>query len=307
MNLQNKYILFCALILIVMPVVLSTLTGKITATDWTYRHSHWIDKYLHGDFSTLLIYPPLFHFLMLPFVAINFPMIWFQVVFIILSTFGILYMAYKIENEKIAIFLSMLLATSIAYIQFASALMPQAFDFFFFSLGIVFYYKNKVKIVSFIAVMLFLFHLTGLLFSSMLLIHSILTKRYKFAKYMLVVSFILLIGVLYYHFSYYWFPTPYQWDFESQKIWESQYLEPFWNFFFFSGFLTWILLPYGCYKAYIEKYKLTDKQLLYIIWIIVFSILWILDKGIWRMVSFQIVPLSLLVSSLVSKDEKQEM
>jgi len=300
MNNRDKYMLFSAVILILTPIIFSTITtNKITATDWVYRHSEWINRYLRGDFTPVYEYPPLFHFLMLPFVYFDFPIIYFQIVFAILSTFGILYYVKKMENEKAMILMAMLMATSVAYIEFSSALMPQALDYFLFPLVLIAYFKGKNLTVLTGITVIFFMHLIGIIFLGILLIHSLLTKRYKFASYSIILLLMLL--PIFYHYTF--SPIYYQfiWDFQAQAQWESFYISPIYRFFVLSGFLTWILLPFAGYKLARQKFKFDEKLLLYVIWILGFLPLAIFNFGIWRAMSYQIVPLSLFVATLISK------
>lgn len=95
------------------------------------------------------------------------------------------------------------------------------------------------------------------------------------------------------------------WDVEAQEIWERQYLDPWWKFFALSGFMTWILLIPAGKKLIENKFKLTDMQILYVLWILAFLPLLIFRMGIWRMISYQIVPLSLLVASVMSNENRE--
>lgn len=329
MELLNKYIIACALLFVIVPVVLSTMTGEITATDWIYRHRLWIDEYLSGDFSRLLSYPPLFHWLLMPLADVNFPMQWLQPIFAIMTTFSILSMTYKLEGEKTAVYLSVLLASSIAYVGFCSALMPQALDYFLFPFMILFYSQGRVKESIILGLVIFFMHGTGFIFLGILFGHSLLMKRYKRAKIYLAVMLILLPIFIWYSFI----AVPFDFDAQAQIDAEKKYTEPFWNFFFFSGFMTWFLLAYIIYekiKGYrnyrktiesisngsienllghykdlyksIDTYLFTEAQLFYIIWILAFVPLYFFQMGLWRMISYQIVPLSLLVASMVKKE-----
>jgi len=307
MNNRDKYIFFSALILILLPITISTLsTNQISSTDWIYRHNEWINRYLRGDFTPVYEYPPLFHFLMLPFVYFDFPIIYFQIIFAILSTFGILYYVKKMENEKAMILMAMLMATSIAYIEFSSALMPQALDYFLFPLILIAYFRGKNLTVLTGITVIFFMHLTGIIFLGILLIHSLLAKRYKFMYAAVILMLVFLPISYYYVFS----PFSYQfiWDFQAQTQWESFYISPIYRFFVLSGFLTWILLPFAGYKLIRQKFKFDEKLLLYVIWILGFLPLAIFNFGIWRAISYQIIPLSLFAATVISKalnsDEK---
>lgn len=311
MNLQNKYIMLCAVALILFPVIQSSLTGNISATDWTYRHSVWIGQYLKGDFSPIFSYPPLFHLMMMPFVFFGFPMHLFQIVFIILATFGILYMTSRLENEKALLLMSMLLATSIAFVEFASALMPQALDYLFFGFAIIFYYQNRVKLMSMMLCLAFGMHMMGIFFVLILFIHSLLAKRYRATAYLVVLGavFFVIFGFYTNFFGNYYDEygdMEFGWNAQAQAEWENQYLDPIWKLFAFSGYLAWVLLPYAIYKLYKRKFKISEKQILYIVWILVFFILMVASRGVWRALSYQMVPLSLLIASLIGQDEKKD-
>lgn len=300
MNIQHKYMVFCAVLFVLLPVILSTLTGKITATDWIYRHNDWIERYLKGDFTPIFEYPPLFHWLMILLtIGLIIPPIYFQIVFALLSTIGILIYTYKTESEETLILVSILLASSIAFVSFAGSLMPQAMDYFLFPLILLFYSKNRVKLTILGVLILFFMHITGLLFLMILFAHSILTKHHKFTKIFLVMI-LLLSPIFYYYNSLGPLSWIVKWDWKVQMEWEKQYMNPFYMLFLNSGFLTWILLPYASYKLYKKRFKLTETQLLYVLWIGAFLSFIIFQQGVWRMISYQIVPLSLLVASLVS-------
>jgi hypothetical protein len=301
MNFDEKFVLAFAIILFITPAVTSTLSGTITATDWLYRHSEWIGQYLKGDFMPIFEYPPLFHWMMLLPVYFNVE-IYFQVVFGLLAFFGILYAALKLEGEKAMLITAVLLAVSIAFVEFSSALMPQALDYFLFSLILLAYFKNRYVITTALSVIMFFTHNTGLIFIGILLVHSLLTKRYKFAKIFL--AMLLLISPLFYYYQFVAVQNLKEvWNYEAQAQWEAAYMNPWWRFFALSGLLTWVMLPLALWKLYKKKFKLSDTQLLYIVWIAAFLSFLPFNEGIWRMISYQIVPLSLLVASLVSKNE----
>ena len=291
----------CALVLIIAPVIQSSYSGEIGATDWLYRHSVWISRYIQGDFSPIIEYVPLFHWLMLPFVYFDFPVIWLQVVFISLATFGILYFVRKFGNEKMLLYTSFLLAGSIGFVAGASQLMPQSLDYFLFPICLIFYYQNRVKILVPLLIIMFFLHNTGIIFIGILFAHSFLTKRKK-----MFFPILIMVIVLSPIFWWYQFETrqilTWVWDMEAQLEWESQYLDPLWKFFIYSGFLTWILLPYASYKFCKGKFKFTEMQLLYVIWVVAFLPLPFFNMGWWRMITYQIVPLSLLVASMMSHE-----
>jgi hypothetical protein len=293
---------FCAILFILVPIFLSTLTGRFSATDWVYRHSVWIGQYLRGDFSALVNYYPLFEFLMLPFVAMNFPMQWFQVIFAGLAAFGILYMTYRLESEKTLLYVSILLASSIAFVEFAGSMMPQALDYLVFPIAVVFYYQKRVKYTAGLLLLDFGMHGAGFIFTGILFLHAMLTKRSRYAKLFFVMLMVMLPFFVWYSF----YGNAMEWDYAAQDAWELPYLWPPWNFFFFSGLLAWALLPFALNNLRKVKFKLTEMQLLYVIWIAGFMPLAAFHYGIWRMVSFQIVPLSLLVASLMPEGENDE-
>jgi len=298
-----------AIIFLLFPIINSTLTtDKITATDWVYRHSVWIDQYLTGDFSAIQSYPPLFHWLMLPFVAINFPIKYFQIIFAVLSISSILYFVYKKENEKAVIYSAVLLAGSIAFVEFSGSLMPQALDYILFPLAILLYYRKHTKSMIAVLLIMMLMHGTGFLFVFVLLAHALLTKYKKMIKTLIIL--LLLLLPIFYYYQFYAVQTFEQntimseiHNIDAQNEWDAQYYNPLWKFFGMSGFLTWILLFPAIYKVIKKRFKLTDTQILYIIWVAVFLPFPFFSMGFWRMVSYQIVPLSLLVASLLSEEK----
>lgn len=306
LKLSSKYMLACAVVFIIAPIFLSTLSSdNITATDWTYRHLTMIQQYLRGDFSPLEYYVPLFQWLLLPFVAIGAPMKWFQVIFAALATIGILYYVSKRESEETVLYTAILLASSIAFVEFAGSLMPQALDFALFPLSILFYYQKRRWPMTGLLLAMFFMHGTGFIFIGILLAHSLITKKWIMFKTLLVL--LLITAPIFY---YYQFAVTAQirmlwpWDAASQAQWESSYLTPWWKFFAMSGFLTWALLPYAVWRLYKHRFKLSDSQILYILWIAAFLTLIPFNQGIWRAISYQIVPLSLFVASVISSDAK---
>lgn len=285
-----------------IPIVISTLSGGINSTDWTYRHSVWVDKYIQGDFSPIYYYLPLFHFIMIPFVLINFPVELFQIFFASITTFGILYFAYKMEKDKVVLLVAILLASSIAYVQIAGAMMPQGFDYFLFPLAVIFFFKNDFKKSLPLLMLNFFIHHAGLIFIVILMLFSLLTKRYKWFKVLLVITILLAPIFYYYHFVACNLVFPNAYDHDAQIEWEKQFIDPPWKFFVFSGFMTWLLFPLAIYKLIRNKIKLTETQVLYTLWILAFLPLPFVNVGIWRMISYQIVPLTLLVASITSDD-----
>jgi hypothetical protein len=235
---------------------------------------------------------------MLPFVYFHFPVIYFQVIFAVLSTFGILYYVRKIENEKVMILMAMLMATSVAFIEFSSALMPQALDYFLFPLILIAYFKGKNLTVLTGITVIFFMHIIGIIFLGILLIHSLLTKRYKF-MYASLLLIVILLPILYHYTNV----VQTEWDFKAQAQWESFYISPIYKFFILSGFITWILLPFTIYKLTKQKFKLDEKLLLYAIWILGFLPMAIFNFGIWRAVSYQIIPLSLFVATVIINEK----
>lgn len=308
MDLKEKYMVFCAIIITIAPVFLSSLTGNITASDWTYRHTWWISRYLHGDFTPSREYPPLFHLMLAPFVAINFPVVWFQVLFVTISTTSLLYFVYSFNGVKPLILTSFLLASNIAYVSFAGSLMPQALDYIFFVIVLFFYFKNKYVFTIIGLILSFFMHLTGAIFTLILFLHSLkMTDKMRpslISIALLILGLILLIPLRHYTSPASTNPImkDVKWDIEAQAEWEAQFLK-FPDFFILSGFLMWGLLPFAIKKLWKEKFKLTEIQLLYVLWIICFIPTGFYGLGWWRMTTYIVVPLSLLVASLVSDDE----
>jgi hypothetical protein len=209
------------------------------------------------------------------------------------------------ESEETLLYAAMMLASSIAFVEFAGSLMPQALDYFIFPLICLAYFKRKYAAAIIGLTAITMMHNTGMIFIGILFFHALLKEDWKFVKIFLVM--ILIFSPMFY---YYQFVIKFDfWDSNAQELWEQSYLNPFWKFFALSGLLTWILIPYACWKLWIndwyhlrkKKFIFTDAQKLYIVWIVAFISLGIFHQGIWRMISYQIVPLSLLVASLVSK------
>jgi hypothetical protein len=299
MNSQTKENIIFAYVIILSYIIFTTFINGITATDWIYRHSEWISRYLKGDFSPIQEYPPLFHFIMLPFVALQFPVKYFQILFIFLSTSSLFYFAYKKEDEKVLRDFSILVVGALPFIMFSGALMPQAFDYILFPLICLAYFKNKYATAIIGLLTIFFMHEVGIIFMGILFLHSLLTRRKKFALYLLI-TIILILPIFYYYEFESLQNLKYEWDIKAQNEWESQFINPIWKFFALSGLFTWIYLPKALLNLKKIKFKLSEIHILYLIWIIGFLPLGIFDYGIWRMMSYIIVPLSLFVTSLVS-------
>lgn len=303
MNLQRKYMLFCAILLMILPIFLSTVSSdKIMNTDWTYRHSEWIKYYLRGDLRPALEYPPLFEMMMTPFVAVNFPVKYFQVLFIILTAASMLYYLRKHESENATLMAFFMLATSITFVEYAGSLMPQGLDFVIFPFMLIFYYRGQWKTVLGLALTLSLMHSIGIIFTGTIALHALLTKNKDWKKYVLFTALVILPIFLFYFYSSSGLQNQllqYRWDYNAQAEWDSQFLEPT-MFFIYSGFLIWILMPYALYRLWKNKFKLTQTQLMYVLLTMAFVILWVGNFGVWRMISYQVVPLALLVASLIS-------
>lgn len=303
MKSVHKYMAACAVLIMILPIFLSTMNSdEITNTDWVYRHTAWIDYYLHGDFRPALEYPPLFHLMMAPFVYFNFPMKWFQFVFIIFTACGLLYYLSREDNVKFTLLSLMLLATSITFIEYSGALMPQGLDWGLFFFMLVFYYRGKVKTVLALGLIMTLMHTIGILFMLTLCVHAYLTKKDSWKKYLLFTLLVILPIFLYYFFTgtMNQLLLQYRWDFDAQATWDAQFLEPI-NFVIYSGFLTLILFPYALYILAKKRFKLTESQLMFVLLTGSFIALWIGNFGIWRMISYQVVPVALLTASLVAE------
>lgn len=304
--------LLAAAILIILPIVNSTLASdEITSTDWVYRHTVWIDYYLKGDFSPALQYPPLFHFLMLPFVAAGFAIKYMQIVFCVLNLVAVYYFLKHAESESTLLITFMLLATSVTFVGYSSALMPQALDYVLFPMMILLYLKGKDNAAVLVGAAIFAMHLSGLLFMGIIFLHALITKNRAWKKYL--IAALILVPIFFYYetvaVSLQHDMIEFTWDAVAQAEWESQFLEPL-KFIIYSGFMLYVLFPFAVYGAIKKKFKFTKTQLLYIIWIAVFLLMAFSHFGVWRMVSYLILPFSLLTASLVSpllKSEENEI
>jgi hypothetical protein len=163
------------------------------------------------------------------------------------------------------------------------------------------------------AVILFLgllMHTTFLIYLAVLALFSLLTKRYKFVIYAVIM--VLLVSPLYYH--YFFAPTmqgvTVQWDSKAQCEWDSQFYMPLWKFFEMSGVMSWLILPFVVWELWKQKFKITEMQLLYILWMIAFIPMFLGFTftptfkigecgGIWRTMSFFIIPMMLFEASVL--------
>ena len=292
MNLERKYILVATFILILAPITVQTFTvGRITATDWVYRHSVWIGQYLAGDFSMLVNYPPLFHLVMSPFVAASAPVIYLQIVFTALNAVAILWFMRR-DGENAVLIAAMLLATSLAFLQMYGSLMPQSLDLLILLPTLVLYLRGRYFPAALGIVGLLFVHLAGAFYFTAFLVHALLTKRYQFVKWLVVIA--LAISPLY--FNYIFGFSLSGWDVATQSDWESQFLG--WRFFFTTSLFAWLLLPWTL-KRLRKANKLTETQLFYIIWAAVFVPLAFTDQGLWRAMSFIVIPFIMLTASVL--------
>lgn len=303
--------LMCVCFFIIAPVVFSTVTTQqISATDWIYRHTVWIDRYIHGDLTPIWEYPPLFHLSMLPFVRDGFNMVLFQIIFSILNLVVIFWFVSKMHGREAMLLAGMMMATNYAYMQISSALMPQALDLLFFLPAIYFLINRKYNYSTVILFSGLLMHTTFLIYTVILALFSLLTKRYKFLPYAIII--ILLVLPLYYH--YFIIPTTQgvtvQWDSTAQCDWDMQFYTPLWKFFAMSGLISWFLLPFVINELCKQKFKLTEMQILYIIWMIAVLPLILgvsfyptfkieMCGGVWRGMSFFIIPMMLFEASIL--------
>lgn len=297
----------CAVLLIVLPIVLNTInTDIIGSTDWVYRHTIWIDHYLQGSIRPIFDYPPLFHWLMAPFVAINFPMKWMQVVFSVLTISGILFYLKKCESEKMMMYSLMMLATSVTFVEYAGSLMPQGLDYFIVPFMLYFYFRGKDKYTILLGLFISGMHMTGQMFLFMFFIHSLVVRKKNWKIYLVV---LILLTPIFIYYSYgTWLGIKsdlqviqMQYDMEAQMEWDSQYFQPI-NFIIYSGFLAYILLPYAVKNLWKGGWKLTDKEKFYLIWILSVIPIGFGGMGMWRMISYQVVPIIFLIGSLVAKE-----
>lgn len=319
MNFENRLNAWFLSLIIVLPVAYTTLTTwQITASDWLYRHSVWTASYLRGV-DAIYEYPPLFHWLMLPFVAMNFPVVLFQILFSVLNVLVIYWFLKKFENDDALIYAMLFCASSLIYMQFSSALMPQALDLLLF-LPIVYFYTNRKPYKSLlIFIPLFLLHMTSLIFAFLMFAWSLYKRDFRYAALLVVV--VLAFSPLYY---FYVVPPTYidrisvavPWDMEAQIKWESWFYDPWWHFFATSGILAWLYLPKALYIIK-RNIKLSEMQKFYLLWILCFlptgmGISWYPTLSIgygelWRMMGFVIVPMYFFIASLVSDKNDSKM
>jgi hypothetical protein len=157
--------------------------------------------------------------------------------------------------------------------------------------------KGKYSYASLGIFLLLINHSAGLIFWGIFLIHSLMTKRYGFLKYLVVLAVIMAIPYYFWTFNTI---TPLRWDSASQAEWDAQYFTPFWKPFILSGIFIWLLLPLAAWKK--RKLNITEIQLFCIIWALAFIPLAFLNFGIWRAISFSIVPLAMFVASVLKNE-----
>ena len=293
-----------AWLLCLIPTIKSTLSIGVTAEDWT-RHSLWINMYLDGNYYPFSIYPPFYHLFMIPFVLHFGNYIYImQPIFLTISFFSILFFVNKYENNLAVILTALILSTSLVFLQFSPALMPQTLDYALFPIAIMLFLDKRYGLSASLVWFLMGTHLVGIFFWTILFFYSLLVDK-KYIKYLL---FVLLLSIAFY-------PcysqgiiikesilTNRNAEFLRFQYWsnpfELYHTYPIHHFLLFSGFLIWFLLPLTIWSMY--KLKRYNKiHLIYAVWFIVFLPLGIF--AIWRWWSYAVIPVALFTASIISK------
>jgi hypothetical protein len=300
---EDPYRIYKISIFLTILIMIAAVSFYITAIfpepfgwDWNVKHKVWIDQYLHGNFTQLSEYPPLFHFLMLPFVYFFSNSIkYLQPVFSILVTSSLLYLTYKLFDFPAMVITGFIFSFSATFIEYSLIFMPQTIDLILFP--IAFLLLSKKKYLSTAALSLFLFynHTFGIIFFSILLIYSYFYRK-EYLRYSIVVFILGFPSLFYLDFLVGLIP------FTIYKLTDGiaympQALYPISHLLLNSVFL-WILLPltiYGCYKL-----KFHNKNYIFLlIWILSFEPLILLDFERWF--AMFLIPLAILEGSMISK------
>lgn len=316
MNEQDVSILMFVIfgiVLILLPVVWNTYFEPITAEDWN-RHSVWVQNYIDGSLESFWEYPPLFHLFMIPFVvALGDLVKYTQIVLSVISIFAILFVTWKLENKVAVLLMTYILVTSIIFLQYAPALMPNAFDYFLFMFTGYFLLDKKYFKTTLCLTLLFYNHLSALLFFPMIFVYSFNEDK-RMLKWLVLVLLLSTPVILSYHVPQivhlYQIMSGQVDTIVGQDIlnsfaetgqiftnnWDKQFISNPLNFVMFSSVFLWILLPVSIYY-WLKNKTITRTQKFYFVWFL--FLLPLIFYNIWRWFSIAFIPLSLLVSSVI--------
>lgn len=304
-----KFLFFSIFLAVILGIstFLTVLYGIPYGWDWTKYHAIAVQKYMSWDFSHLSIYPPLFHFLMIPAVYFFGSSIqYFQIIFSMITYSAVLYFFYRMEGLKAAALAGLGLLLSISFFQYSFSLTPEFLDLTLFPFTILFYLKNRYVTASSLLLVLFYSHYPAALFFIILFSYSLIYKR-DFLKYLLVVGVLSIPTIIYMipkiSWMLYFLALPYQ---GMTILTETGYhfIFPLNNLMIYSGVFIWLMLPFTIYGMWRLK-KFDMKQLLYVLWILAFIPLFFTD--FYRWITFFIVPFSIFEGSVISKLIKEDV
>lgn len=289
-------LVFC-IVLLILPSITTTLAREVvTAEDWT-RHLPWILRYAHGDFTPFFEYPPAFHLIMLlPVMLLGDSVRYFQIVFALLCTGSILYFVWRTSKDKQSVMIAAFcLASSTLYLLMSQALIAQVVDYVLFPWVCLFMFDRKYKVASALLLIQMYTHSVGIFFLGALFLFALLARK-DLIKYLVVVTILSLPVFLFSNFGATVNQTltsgPYLNEWELQFLWPPAY------FFFRSGYLIWLILPYAIYLM--RKKGLTERRTLFSSWIVAFTPLVLYDPFRW--LSYIIIPLILLEADLLRSE-----
>lgn len=302
---KDSYKIYKISIFLTILILIAAVSFYITAIfpepfgwDWNVKHKVWIDQYLHGNFTQIAEYPPLFHFLMLPFVYFFSNSIkYLQPIFSILVTSSILYLTYRMFDFPTMVITGFIFSFSATFIEYSLIFMPQTIDLILFPIAFLMLSKKRYLSTAVISLFLFYNHIFGIVFFSILLVYSYFYRK-EYLKYSIAV-FILGFPSNYLGFLVRLIP------FIISKLTAAAAYMPYALYpishLFLNSTLLWILLPltiYGMYK--LNRIRFHDRNYIFLmIWILAFEPLILIDFERWF--AMFLIPLAVLEGSIISK------
>lgn len=304
-----RFLFFSIFLMVILGIstFLTVLYGIPYGWDWTKYHAVAVQKYMSWDFSQLSIYPPLFHFLMIPAVYFFSSSIqYFQILFSLITYSAVLYFFYRMEGLKATALAGTGLLLSISFFQWSFSLTPEFLDLTLFPFIILFYLKDKYLAASSLLLVLFYSHYAASFFFLILLSYSLIYKR-DFLKYLLVVGILSIPTIIYMipkvSWMLYLLVLPYQGMIIETET-SYHFIFPLSNLIIYSGVLIWLMLPFTIYGMWKLK-RFDRKQLLYALWILAFIPLFFTD--FYRWITYFIIPFSIFEGYVISKLIKEEI
>ncbi len=308
--MTSKADVIFVLILLAVPALYATLTSdSVLAEDWN-RHGPWIERYMHGDFTPFLEYPPAFHFLMIPFVAAlgdNIRLM--QIPLGFLAGASAVLLSRKYLGNSAAFLVGILLLSSIDFGIMSMGLWPQTIDYILMPLAIFLLLEKKYMPLTAILTFLMYAHMTGTFIFAFFLLYSLIYDK-KFLKYLAVIilisipiaitcyvpSILNILEVILCGSS----------DFMSSgqfytNDWYQYYVSPWWRFFAFSGVPIWLLLAVSIKRTRLRKLTRFEKVML--LWILAMSPL--LAFSLMRGIAYMVVPMAIFSASVITRYENE--